>query len=128
MPKRGFAEKTQANYEAGRAPRSVTQTHLKMDSAGRILIPAEMRAAMLAKPGDGLVAEVIDGELKIVAHDWIMHRVREEAAKFRAAHPNHDFQAELDAYREEEARHEAEKWARIERDAVEHAKNGAGDR
>jgi bifunctional DNA-binding transcriptional regulator/antitoxin component of YhaV-PrlF toxin-antitoxin module len=120
MPPRGFSEKRQADFHsAPSAPRSVGYTNLKLDSAGRIIVPAEMRAAMLAKPGNTLSARVVDGELRIVSRDWVMHRIDEAAAKFKAANPQYDFQADMDADRLEEARLHEERWARLERDAAD---------
>lgn len=108
MAPRGFAEKRQAGYDAAPAPRSVPYTNLKMDSAGRIIVPTEMRSAMLAKPGDVLTAQVVDGELRIVSRDWIMHRVKEHATRFKAANPGVSVVDELIADRREEARKEIE--------------------
>lgn len=108
MAPRGFAEKRQPNYEAPPASRSVDYTNLKLDSAGRIVVPAAMRAAMLAKAGDTLVAHVVDGELHVVSHDWIMRQIDEEAEKFKAANPGVSVVDELIAERREEARRDLE--------------------
>lgn len=105
MAPRGFSEKRQADYDAS-VPRSVPYASLKLDSAGRIVVPAEMRSAMLAKAGDTLVAQVVDGELRIVSRDWVMHRIDEEAARFKAANPGVSLVDELIADRREEARRE----------------------
>jgi AbrB family looped-hinge helix DNA binding protein len=65
MPsQKGFAEE-QPPFEAKQDElRSVAYTRLKIDTAGRVVIPAEMRAAMKVKPGDTVTAEVIDGGLR----------------------------------------------------------------
>lgn len=108
MPPRGFAEKRQPDYEAAPNPRSVPYASLRLDSAGRIVVPAAMRAAMLAKAGDTLVAQVVDGELRVVSREWVMRRIDEEAKRFKAANPGVSLVDELIADRREEARRELE--------------------
>lgn len=108
MAPRGFAEKPQAEYETPSGPRSVPYASLKLDSAGRIVVPAAMRAAMLAKAGDTLVAQVVDGELRVVSREWVMRRIDEEAERFKAANPGVSVVDELIADRREEARRELE--------------------
>lgn len=117
MP-RGFAEKRQPGYDAG-APRSVPYTNLKIDSAGRVVIPAEMRAAMGTKPGDMVTAWVEDGKLQAVTRDWVMRRLDEEAEKFRGANPGVSLVEELIAGRREEVRLDEQRWARLEREAAD---------
>lgn len=117
MPK-GFAEKRQSAYD-GDAPRSVPYTNLKIDSAGRVVIPAEMRAAMGTKPGDMVTAWVEDGKLHAVTRDWVMRRLDEEAERFKAANPGVSLVDELIAGRREEVRLDEERWARLEREAAE---------
>jgi bifunctional DNA-binding transcriptional regulator/antitoxin component of YhaV-PrlF toxin-antitoxin module len=118
MSRSGFGEKRQADYEED-GPRSVDYTSLKIDQAGRVLIPAEMRAAMLTRPGDTLTARVVDGELRVVSRAWVMERIKLEAKRFRDANPDADLAEELIADRRDEARREDERWARLEREAVE---------
>lgn len=119
MAPRGFAERQQPDYEAVPGPRSVPYTNLRLDSAGRIVVPAAMRAAMLAKAGDTLVAQVVDGELRVVSRDWVMRRIDEEAEKFKAANPGVSLVDELIADRREEVRRDEERWARLEREAAD---------
>lgn len=119
MAPRGFAERQQPDYEAVPGPRSVPYTNLRLDSAGRILVPAAMRTAMLAKAGDTLVAQVVDGELRVVSRDWVMRRIDEEAEKFKAANPGVSLVDELIADRREEVRRDEERWARLEREAAD---------
>lgn len=108
MAPRGFAEKPQAEYETAPGPRSVPYASLRLDSAGRIVVPAAMRAAMLAKAGDTLVAQVVDGELRVVSREWVMRRIDEEAKRFKDANPGVSLVDELIADRREEARRELE--------------------
>ena len=106
MAPRGFTEKAQAAYdESGPLP-SIDYTTLRIDSAGRVVIPADMRAAMLARPGDTLTASVVEGELRIVSRDWVMRRIRQEAERFKAANPGVSVVDELISERREEARKE----------------------
>jgi bifunctional DNA-binding transcriptional regulator/antitoxin component of YhaV-PrlF toxin-antitoxin module len=103
---RGFAEESQP-FE-GAELRSVRHTRLKIDNAGRILIPADMRAAMMVTPGDTVTAEVIDGEFRILSPDVALKRVQAFAKEFKAKNPGADVVEELIAERRAEARKEAE--------------------
>jgi len=126
MPRqKGFAEEPQ-RFEAQRPElASVGLTRLKVGDAGRIVIPAEMRAAMLLKPGDTVAAQVVDGELRIVSRDVIMRRIQEEARKSKEKHPGVSVVDELIAERREEARREDERYDRLEREAAEAAEKRA---
>jgi AbrB family looped-hinge helix DNA binding protein len=55
---RGSSEEPQQPPGASNELRSVPHARLKIDGAGRIVIPAEMRAAMMVKPGDTVTARV----------------------------------------------------------------------
>ena len=112
----GFAEEPQPFDSAADAPRSVPYTRLKIDSAGRIVIPAEMRAAMMVRPGEALTAEVVDGELRILSRSAILERLRQQAERSRAEYPASAVD-ELIGERREEARREDEKYERIAREA-----------
>ena len=118
MAGQGFREKRQMEYAAPDAPRSVAYANLKIDAAGRIIVPAEMRAAMMAKTGDSLTAHVVDGELRVVSRAWIMRRVEEEAERFRAANPGARFADELAANRQEDIRLDEERWSRLDAEAA----------
>jgi len=118
MAGRAFHENRQTEYAPRSAPRSVAYANLKIDTAGRIIVPAEMRAAMMAKPGDSLTAHVVDGELRVVSRAWVMRRVEEEAERFKAANPVASFANELAANRQEEVRLDEERWSRLEAEAA----------
>lgn len=105
MPgKSGFAEESRT-FEADQL-QSVPYARLKIDSAGRIVIPAEMRAAMMVKPGDMVTAEVVEGEFRIVSPDVAVKRAQKLARKLLP--PGVSLVDELIAERRAEARREAE--------------------
>ena len=116
MPKpKGFAEEPQAFQNTTDELRSVPHTRLKVDSAGRIVIPAEMRAAMMVAPGDTVTAEVVEGEFRIVSPAVALKRVQAFAKKFKARNPGVSVVEEFIAERREEARkelQEANEWRR----------------
>ena len=120
MAAQGFGEKRPAPY-AGNELRSVDYTNLKIDSAGRVIIPAEMRAAMLARPGDMLTARVVDGELRVVSRAWVMERIDTFAREWKLKNPGVSVVDELIAERREEARQEDARYERLEREATEAA-------
>ncbi|MCR4267434.1 AbrB/MazE/SpoVT family DNA-binding domain-containing protein [Nitratireductor sp. ZSWI3] len=125
MPRsRGFAEEPQTFESRVDALRSVPHTRLKIDSAGRIVVPAEMRAAMMVKPGDTVTAEVVEGEFRIVSPDVALKRVQAVAREWRKRNPGVDVVEELIAERREEARREDERYDRLEREAAETERKG----
>ena len=69
---------------------------------------AEMRAAMLVKPGDKVTAEVVNGEFRIVSPRVAIRRLQAATREWRENNPDVDPVAELIADRREEARREAE--------------------
>ena len=87
---------------------SVGYMRLKIDSAGRVLIPAEMRAAMMVRPGDTVTAQVEDGVLRIISPGVALKRVQAFAREWKAKNPGVSVVDELIAERREEARRELE--------------------
>lgn len=63
---KGFAEEQQPFARGTDDLRSVPSLRLKVDSAGRVVIPAEMRSAMLLDADGRVTATVVDGELRII--------------------------------------------------------------
>jgi AbrB family looped-hinge helix DNA binding protein len=109
MPSRkGLAEEPQSFDHDGSELASVNHTRLKVDTAGRIVIPAEMRAAMMVRPGDTVSAKVVDGEFRIVSAGVALKRVQAFARKWKAEHPGESVVDELIADRREEAWRELE--------------------
>jgi AbrB family looped-hinge helix DNA binding protein len=103
---KGFAEEPQTFENAPTNLASVGYTRLKIGEAGRIVIPAEMRAAMMVKPGDTVTAEVVEGEFRIVSPAVAIRRAQNLARKILPADVS--WVDELIADRREEARREAE--------------------
>lgn len=117
----GFSEEPQSFGREDDAPGSVSYARLKIDNAGRVVIPAEMRAAMMVKPGDMVAAEVVDGEFRIVSPETVLREIR--ALARRHEQPGVD---EVDAFladRREEQRRSDERFDRLEREAAEIAAN-----
>lgn len=109
MPsQKGFAEETPPFQHEADALQSVSYTRLKIDSAGRVLIPAEMRAAMMVKPGDTVTAQVVDGVLRVLSAGIALRRVQAHAREWKAKNPGVNVVDELIAERREEARREME--------------------
>lgn len=111
----GFAEDS-GTFDSGLGDlASVGYTNLKIDSAGRVVIPAEMRAAMMVKPGDTVVAAVENGEFRIVSSGVALKRLQAAGRKWKAENPGVSLVDELIAERREEARREldeANEWRR----------------
>lgn len=111
----GFSEEPRPFEEPSSRLASVGYTRLKIDKAGRVVIPAEMRAAMHVKPGDTVAAKVVDGELSVVSPEVSLKRVQAFARKWKAQNPGVSVVDELIAERREEARtelDEANAWRR----------------
>jgi AbrB family looped-hinge helix DNA binding protein len=104
----GFAEEPQSFESEPTDLASVTHARLKIGEAGRIVIPAEMRAAMMVKPGDTVTAEVVEGEFRIVSPAVALKRFQAVGREWRKRNPGIDLVEELIADRREEARREAE--------------------
>jgi bifunctional DNA-binding transcriptional regulator/antitoxin component of YhaV-PrlF toxin-antitoxin module len=103
---KGFSEEPQPFEGEATGLASVKHARLKIDNAGRVVIPAEMRAAMMRKAGDTVTAEVIDGEFRIVSPGVAVRRAQRLAQKLLP--PGVSLVDGLIADRREEARREAE--------------------
>jgi AbrB family looped-hinge helix DNA binding protein len=103
---KGFSEESQLPFEESDGLQSVPRARLKIDGAGRVVIPAEMRAAMMVKPGDTVTARVENGEFLITSPDVAVRRAQSLARKLIPAGVS--LVDELIADRREEARREAE--------------------
>ena len=81
MPKRiGFREEQPPYEGAPSGLTSVGHTRLKIDSAGRIVIPAEMRAAMMLDEDGRVTATVVDGELRVISPMAAVRQLQRRAA------------------------------------------------
>lgn len=107
-PRKGFTEEPQPFDHGDSGSASVDHVRLKIDSAGRIVIPAEMRAAMMAKPGDTVTAHVVDGEFRLVSPAAALKRVQTFAREWKKNNPGVSVVDELIAERREEAQRELE--------------------
>lgn len=82
------------------------QGKARMNGQGRVVIPAECRAAAGIKPGDDLLIEPVgEGELRVRTRQAALKRAQEIVAKYSSGR---DLVAELIAERREEARRESE--------------------
>ncbi len=52
-------------------------TRGKLDSAGRLLVPAELRESLGLRPGSSVVLRVENGELRIVSQREVLRRIQE---------------------------------------------------
>ena len=123
----GFAEDPQPFDGAEAELRTVAHSRLKIDGAGRIVIPAEMRAAMMVRPGDTVTAEVVEGEFRIVSPAVALARVQAFAREWKARNPGVSVVDELIAERREEARREDERYERMAREAAESGSKGSSE-
>ena len=86
MPReKGLSEEPQAFEPPVAVNASVGRARLRVGDGGRIVIPAEMRAAMLVKPGDTVTAEVVDGEFRIVSPKVAIRKAQALAAEIQEA-------------------------------------------
>jgi len=81
------------------------RVRLKLDSAGRVLIPAEMRASLGLEPGSTVLAWVEQGELRVVGTEFAAKQAQEIARSLMGS--NLKLAEELIADRRAEARGEA---------------------
>jgi len=127
MSQPGFSEEP-SKFEAEPAGlASVEHARLKIDGAGRIVIPAEMRAAMMVKPGETVVAHVVDGEFRIVSPAVALKRVQAFARKWKAEHPGESVVDELIEERRQEAWREDERYERLAREGRARAAAANGE-
>ena len=54
----------------------------KVDSSGRIVIPAPMRKAMKLEPGDDVQVALVEGELRIIGRDAAIARAQALVRKY----------------------------------------------
>jgi AbrB family looped-hinge helix DNA binding protein len=77
----------------------------RINQQGRIVIPAECRAAAGLKPGDELLIETVgDGELRIRTKQEALRQAQQIVARYSSG--SRDLVAELIAERREEAARE----------------------
>lgn len=79
--KRGTGERKTVKDDAATA-NSVIRGKVQIGSGGRLVIPAEMRAAMGIGNGDLLSAQVVDGELRLLPQKTAVRRAQELVRKY----------------------------------------------
>jgi antitoxin PrlF len=80
------------------------QARTRVNQQGRIVIPAECRAAAGIKPGDELLVEAVgEGELRLRTREQALKEAQRIVARYSSGR---DLVAELIAERREEARRE----------------------
>ena len=106
----GFSETPQPGYDHDNpSPALARRERVKLGDGGRFVIPAAMREEMGVRPGDTLVLELQDGELKVLGRAAIMARIKRVQEMFRGSVPKEESVVdELIAERREEARRETE--------------------
>jgi AbrB family looped-hinge helix DNA binding protein len=83
----GFAEERQAAFDgapwpeegvlpAAPASDSDMDARLKIGPGGRVVIPADMRAALGVAEGDTLLASVVDGEMRLISMPMAIRRAQ----------------------------------------------------
>jgi bifunctional DNA-binding transcriptional regulator/antitoxin component of YhaV-PrlF toxin-antitoxin module len=79
----GFSEEPHHFPGANEVIANVEPQKLKIGDGGRVVIPAEMRAAMMVKPGDVVTAEIVDGELRITSPMVALRRIQALARNYK---------------------------------------------
>ncbi len=77
------------------------QTKARLDSAGRIVIPAAFRKALGVKPGEYLILRIEDGELRAWTFEYAIRKSQEIVRKYIP--PGRSLVDELIAERRSEA-------------------------
>jgi AbrB family looped-hinge helix DNA binding protein len=98
-------EKGEAHYLA---PAYKPFEKVKLGDAGRLVIPATLRREMGVEPGDDLLLQVEDGELRVIGRLQAIRRFQAEAQLLKK--PGESVVDELIAEREAEAAREAEEY------------------
>lgn len=79
-PKSSFSEGHQPPYTTQKSTTSpdaaAQHTRLRLDAAGRIVVPASMRKEMGIQPGEILSARVVDGELRLLSREAAVRRAQ----------------------------------------------------
>ncbi len=100
-------QKWRTAYEKSRkrSPPQPTRMRLEVKEGGRLLLPAELRSELGIREGDTLMAELVDGELRLMSQATAVKRAQEMVRQWIPAGSNvvDDFIAE----RRREARKEA---------------------
>lgn len=75
----GAGEDASSNRVFARRP---TPVRLEVTDAGRVLLPADLRAALGVRPGDQLFGEIADGELRLMSRETSVRKAQELVQKY----------------------------------------------
>ena len=106
VQKRDSAPARAVHAEALVVPQQADGCRVKVDNAGRILVPAKIRRELSIKPGSNVQLRVMDGLLEVRTQMYRLMRAQEFVAKHKVA--GRSAVQELIAERRAEARREEE--------------------
>lgn len=116
----GFDEQPQAQYGAKLRDElfkpSPRREKLRLADGGRVVIPAAMREEMGVKPGDVLIGQVENGELRLISRRMALRQVQESLAKYKK--PGESVVDEFLNERREEQRRSDERFDRLHREGI----------
>jgi bifunctional DNA-binding transcriptional regulator/antitoxin component of YhaV-PrlF toxin-antitoxin module len=75
--KGGLSDTDRASYAVSERPQPKLMARLQIGAGGRVVIPAEMRAAMGVGEGDTLSGRVVDGELRLLSKEAAVRKAQE---------------------------------------------------
>lgn len=82
MARQGFSEEASPFHAPDTTPATGERVQIRIGGGGRVVIPAEMRAALGVAPGDTLIARVEDGELSLMSQKTAVRRAQKLVRSF----------------------------------------------
>lgn len=83
---------------------TMQEVHTTIDKAGRIVIPAHYRAALLVQPGAELIMQLHEGEIRLFTIEHAIVRAQKIVEKYNKTHKV--LSEELIQMRRQESEHE----------------------